>query len=48
MLFCPSVCLSTFYIFQYFSKSFIVTKKKFVEIGFKNCKELHGKKIFEK
>ena len=48
MFFCSSVCLSTFLILSYFSKSIIVTKKIIVEIGFKNCKELNEKKIFEK
>ena len=38
---CPSVRPSTFYFFCYFSKNIIVTKNFFVEIGFKNCRELN-------
>ena len=38
MLFCPSVCLSTFLILSYFSKSIIVTQK-IIELRLKNSKE---------
>ena len=39
MLFCPSVCLSTFLILSYFSKSIIVTQKIIIELRLKNSKE---------
>ena len=37
--FCLSLCLSTFFIFGYFSKIIIVDVKIIIEIGFNNCKE---------
>ena len=36
---CLSVCLSTFLILSYFSKSIIVTQKIISELGFKNYKK---------
>ena len=35
----PSVCLSTFLILSYFSKSIIVTQKIIIELRLKNSKE---------
>ena len=47
MLFCQSVCPSTFYIFHNFSKSIAANEKIITEIGLNNCKERNWKKILK-